>query len=608
MATDTTSTVHSLGPGGSQSRRALLDVALGNAPADTYIDGGRLVNVHTREIYEAGIAIRGARIAAVGDVAYTVGPETTTINAGERFLVPGLVDTHIHCFHSYLGVDEYVRLLLSHGVTAIADDFYGLGVVGGADAVRFFKEAFEASLIRLIFLVPTLAYLQNRYIGLTPAPGLTVEDMTEMLSWDGCCGLSETPFAAVTEEYPELLDLIEAALTAGKVVTGHAPDIGSRDLQAYVAMGAYTDHESDEHHDAIAKARCGMKLLSRQGSIGQNVPELMRMFTEHGLPTRVSAFSTDVASPDKLAASGSIDEHIRLAIAAGIDPIEAVQMATINGAEVFGLQHDIGSIAPGRYADIVFVTDLTDFAVDSVILGGQVVVADGTFTAEPPAVEYPREFYDTVKLPGKLSVEDLLVCVAGDETVQVRVLGVQEGTVVTAETTASLVPVDGALRADTASDVLHLAMVDRHGKGTGIGLGFVHGFGLKAGAIASSVSSECCNVCAVGADAESMAVAVNHLAEIGGGFVVAVDGAVRATVELPILGTLSEDSLMTAMRKFERLFTAIRDLGCELASPLSQLEFCFAGGLDPELKLSDEGLLRVGRDGAVRLGVLVDEG
>lgn len=593
--------------GDASSRRDLIDVALGKTPADSYIYGGRLVNVLTGEIYEAAVATSGDRIAAVGNVEYTKGPATRIIDAADKYLVPGLVETHVHCFHTYLGIDEFVRLMLSHGVTAIADDFYGLGIVGGRDAVRFFKQAFEPMPVRLIFLVPTLAYLQNRYIGLTPAPGIDVQDMFDMLDWDGCRGLSETPFLPIIQKYPELLALFEAALERGKVITGHAPDIGPRELQAYIAMGAYTDHESTEHDDGLSKVRSGMKLLIRQGSIGPNATELVRMFTEHGIDTRTSAFSTDVASPDKLASSGAIDEHIRVAIKNGVAPIRAIQMATINGAEIFGLQHDIGSIAPGRYADLLLVDNLVSFTIDSVLVGGQLVINHGNFVAPMPATQYPPELYGTVKLAARLTADDLMVSTSHDDFLQVRVVGINEGSVETTERRATLRPVDGNIRADASVDVLHLAMVDRHGKGTGIGLGFAHGFGLKAGAIASSVSTECSNLCAVGANPEDMATAMNHLAEIGGGTAVAKDGKVVAVVELPILGVLAEDPLALALDKFSQVFAAIADLGCTLASPLSQLEFCFAGGLDPELKLSDEGLIRVRGDVVTKLDVVIKD-
>lgn len=589
------------------SRRGLIDVALGTAPADVYVGGGRVVDVCTGAIYEADVAIAGGRIAAVGEVDYARGPDTRIIEARGKHLVPGLVDTHSHSFHGYAGIDEYVRAMLSHGVTAVADDLYALGIVGGLDALAFFKEAYARSPLRLIFLVPTLAFLQNRYIGLTPTGGVSAEELFTMLEWDDCRGVSETPFPPVVQKYPEILDLFDAALARGQVITGHAPDIEPRELQAYAAMGVHTDHESVDREDAVAKARAGMKILIREGSIGHDAAELFRVLIEDDVDPRCLSYSTDVSSIDRLASTGGVDEHVRMAIAAGVSPVAAIQMATINGAEALGLHHDIGSITPGRRADILLVDDLSALAIDAVMVDGEYVVEDGEYVVEAERTVYPPEFHGTVTYAAPLTADDLVIAADDDSEVEVRAIAVKDGTVLTDERRSTIRPVDGNLPSDMANDVLHLAMVDRHGKGTGIGLGFVHGFGLEAGAIASSVSCECCNVGAAGTNGEDMAVAINWIAEKGGGMVVVRDGEVLAGVELPILGMLSEDPLDVVVAKFDKTYAAISALGCELPSPWSQLEFCFAGGLDGVLKLSDEGLLSViGRD-VRRVGVVVGD-
>ena len=326
-------------------RRELINVALGTEPADTLVVGGNLVNVFTGEIYPAEIADRGGRIAAVGDVSYTKGPNTKIVDAEGRFVTPGLVDGHLHSYHSYLGVNEYVQEMLRHGVTATADGFYGQGVVGGMEAIRFFKDAFDRAPIRLIFLVPTLAYLQNRELGLTPTPGISADQMLEILDWDGCRGLEEPPYLPVVEKFPEFLDLLEKTLDQHKVITGHAADIGPRHLQAYAAMGVATDHEAVAVDEGLAKARLGIKLLMREGSGCEDVAQLVRTYTEHKIDTHALGMCADVASPEKLVRDGSVDQNIRVAIANGVPPIKAIQMATINTAEVFYLQHDIGVVA-----------------------------------------------------------------------------------------------------------------------------------------------------------------------------------------------------------------------------------------------------------------------
>jgi adenine deaminase len=593
----------------TMKRREIVKVALGKEPADTAIVGGRIVNVHTLEILDGGVAIKGDRIAAVGDVDHTIGERTKVIDAAGAYVTPGLVDGHLHMYHSYLGISEFVEAMLRHGVTATADGFYGQGIVGGPDAVRFFKDSFASMPIRLIFLVPTLAYLQNRELGLTPAPGVSKDEMFEMLGWPGCSGLEEPPYLPISWEWEEFLDLFEATLDAGKVISGHASGITPNELQAYVGMGAATDHETVESLDGLMKVRAGMKLLMREGSGCTNVAELSRVRTEHGVDVSTLGFCADVASPEKLWRDGGVDQNIRVAIANGIDPAEAVRMASLSVAQTFRIDHDLGSVTAGRYADLLLVDDLPSFHIDTVVFGGRVVVEGNDFTAELPAVTYPAPFYDTVRLAKEVTGDDLrLGAPAASERVTVRALEVKEGTLVTRETLHDLEVRDGIVEPDVERDVLQIAMVDRLGKGTGIGLGFVTGFGLRRGAFATSVNAVCENVLVVGTDADDMAFAVNELARVGGGKIVVADGEVLALVELPLLGLLSEDPTAVVTSKFERAFDQIRQLGCELASPFSQLEFSGACGEIGDLKISDEGLARVNPPEKVDVIVSTDGG
>jgi adenine deaminase len=574
------------------SRRDLIDVAMGRSPADLLIRGGNLVNVSTGEIYPAEVAIKGERIAAVGDVGYTKGEGTEILDAGGRFLTPGLIDGHLHSYHSYLGAEEFTEGLLRHGVTATADGFYGQGIVGGMEAIRFFKEAFERMPIRLIFLVPVLSYLQNRELGLTPANGIEPDEMIKMLDWPNCYGVEEPPFLPIVEKYEEFLELFEATLDRRKVITGHAAGIDFRAIQAYAAMGAATDHEAVDPDDAVAKARAGIKLLIRQGSGCYDVPEVIRAFTERGIDSRAMGFCADVASPEKLMNEGGIDENVRVAISRGVPPVTAIQMATINNAEIFYAQQEFGVVAPGRYADILLVDDLVEFSIQRVMVGGRTVVRDGELVVELPKVSYPRSFYDTVELERPVRPDELRATHDADaSSVTVRAIGVTDGSLETDERHIELPVVDGVIQPDLGQDVVRLAMIDRFGKGTGIGVGFVQGFGLRHGAFASSVNAVCENLVVVGTNAEDMALAVNRLAEIGGGKIVVADGEVKALVELPLLGLLAEDRLDVVMEKFQSAFAEIKALGCELRSPYSTLEFCFACGEIGHIKLSEEGLV-----------------
>jgi adenine deaminase len=484
--------------------------------------------------------------------------------------------------------------MLRHGVTATADGFYGPGVVAGMEGVRFFKDAFERIPMRLIFLVPTIAWLQNRDLGLTPTPkAITPADMLTMLEWDDCYGLEEPQPFPVLDHLPEYVELLDEALRLRKTISGHASGLTERQIQAYVAAGALCDHESDSFEDALRKVRLGMRLLAREGSGCRDVREVVRVVSEAGVDPHMLGFSSDVASAEKLRDEGTTDEAIRVAVSRGIPPIQAIQMGTLNIAKIFHLEQDLGSIAPGRYADIVLVSDLPTFAIESVLVGGEPVVAGDDFVAELAPVAYPPSFYGTVQLPAPIEPEDLTIKVDGSGAVEVRVIAISDGSLITDEVRATLSPVDRRLQADVENDVLMLAMIDRFHKGTGIGLGFAKGFQLRRGAFASTANAICENVVVIGTNPADMALAANHVAEIGGGKTVVVDGEVVATVRLPVLGLHSELPLDQVMAEFDGLLGAIADLGCPLKNPYSQLEFCFACGALGEIKLSEEALLMI---------------
>jgi adenine deaminase len=588
------------------SRRELIAVALGSEPADTVITNGRLVNVHSGEIYPAEVAIKGDRIAAVdADCSFAVGDATEFLDAGERYLVPGLIDSHLHCYLSYLGPAEFARGMLLHGITTTTDAFYSAGIVAGKEAVRFFKDAFDATPLRLIFLVPTMAYIQNRSLGLTATDGVSADDMFEMLQWPGCAGLEEPPFLPVGAEDPVILDLFEETLAQRKTITGHASGLSRRQLDAYASVGVSTDHEAVTTSEAVDRIRAGIRVLMRNGSACEDVPALVRAITEARLEPYQTGFCVDVVSPQRLLKVGGVDENVRSAIARGVRPVTAVQMATLRNAETFFLQHEIGAVAPGRFADILLVDDLAQLEIDQVLAGGRIVVKDNQFHAEVPPIDYPASFFDTVRLAHEVSRADLQVEASTDsDEVEVRVIGVNNGSFLTDHRRLRLPVADGHVQPDAQRDILKIAMFDRHGKGTGPSVGFVQGFGLERGALASTVNPVCESVVVVGVDDEDMVAAVEHLARNGGGKVVVADGEVRATIELPVLGLFSLDSLEDLVEKFERAVAVLVELGCTLDDPFSQLEFSCACGEMGDLRMSDEGLVALEPPG--RLSVVVD--
>lgn len=573
-------------------RTGLVEVALGAKPADTVLSGGRIVSVGSGEVHPGSVAIKGQRIAAVGDVEYAVGPETRVVDVEGRYLCPGLVEAHLHSYHSYLGIPEFSEALLRNGVTTFTDGFYGQGIVGGIEAVRFFKQAFDAMPLRLQFVVPTQAWLQNRESGLTPAPGVSGAELLEMLEWPGCVGVEETPAPFVLAGTPEIVELYSRALQKRLVIGGHGAGLGPRELQAYTAMGVSTDHEAVSAEEARDRLRAGYGLFMRMASSSLDQLKLVKAVTELGLDSSLVGFCADEASPKKLVEMGTVAHNLRSAVASGVDPVVAVQMATINNARAYGTLHDVGILAAGRYADLLVVDDLEQFSIEQVWTDGELRVADGELAGALPRLTYPPSLRETVRVAEPVRADDLRVPATG-ESAAVRVIGVEDGGFVTSESVETLAVADGFVEPDLGRDILPLAMIDRFEKGTGHGSGFVSGFSLRAGAIGSTVNAVCENLVVVGASYEDMACAANVLVEAGGGFVVVEDGEVQALVELPVLGLINDEPLASAMPKFGRLFEAIRALGCPMVSPLVAFEFSFVCPGVPGLKLSDEGLIRI---------------
>ena len=574
-------------------RRDLVDVAMGRAPADKIIHGGKLVNVITSEIYPADIAIKGDRIASVGDVKRCKGPKTEVIEAKGRYLVPGLVEPHLHCYHTYINVTNYAKAVLIHGTTAIADGFYGPGIIGGLKAIRFMVDEFKRTPLKLIFSIPTLSYLQNRELGIRPAPNsVSAEELMKMLDWPEAIGLEEPPFLPITQKDKVFLDLFEKAVEKRLTITGHACGIDIPSLNAYAAVGAVTDHESTDPVDAVEKARVGIRVLMRQGSGAFDLRTLSKAITEYGLSPRAFSLCADLAAPEKLYYEGDINENIRVAIKSGISPMTAIQMGTLNAAEVYHLQLEIGSIAPGRIADVLFVRDLRDFDIARVIANGEIVVEDGKFLPALKSPKYPDFMYGTVRLKRPVTPGDFNVkAPRGRTSVKARVIGAMDLSLYTQEQVATLKVVGGVIQPDQRKDILRIAMIDRHGDTGEIGNGFVSGFKLKKGAVASSVNAVCENIVVVGTNNEDMSFAANHLAEIGGGKVVVAEGKILAQIELPLFGLLSDEPLETVIKKFDKAYEEIRKLGCQFTSAFSTLEFCCACGEIGKIKIFQGGLI-----------------
>jgi adenine deaminase len=582
-----------------QVARALVDCAMGRTPADLVLRGGRWVCVQSGEIVpNTDLAVKDGRIAYIGpDAAHTIGPATQVIDADDRYLVPGLLDGHMHVESGMVTVTEFVRAVAPHGTTGMFVDPHEIANVCGLTGVRLMVD--EAALqpinvwVQVPSCVPSAPGLE------TPGASLGPDEIREALTWPGIIGLGEMMnFPGVFNGDEKMHAEIALTRAAGKTVGGHyaAPDLG-RPFHGYVAGGPADDHEGTRMVDAVARVRQGQRAMLRLGSAWYDVAEPIKAVTELGLDPRHFVLCTDDTHSGTLVNEGHMDRVLRHAIAQGVKPITAIQMMTLNPAEHFGVSGDVGQLAPGRYADVVLTRDLADFRADLVIAAGEVIVEAGQWQVERPRFEYPAAVKASVHLGRPLTPADFAVpAPAGlpdGATVLANVIGVIENHAATRHLVLALPVAASAVQPDPAQDVCYVALVERHQGTGGVQVAFVSGFGLNVPcALASTVAHDCHHMVVVGTDPAAMALAANALAAQGGGQLVVRAGQVQATVELPIAGLMSAEPAEVVARKAEAVLAEYRACGCQLRN--ANILLCFlALAVIPELRLTDLGLVDV---------------
>jgi adenine deaminase len=569
--------------------RTLADVCMGRAPADLLITGGRLVNVHTREVHDgADVAIKDGRVAMFGDAAHTRGPSTEVLDAGGAYLVPGLIDTHMHVESAMVTVARFAEAVLPHGTTTVLIDNHEIANVLGLDGIRWMLEEGRRLPLKVLLAVPSCVPALPGFedAGAEIGP----RDIEEALGWEGVAALGEMmnmPGVYGADEATHAM--IGATLEAGLPVTGHWSLHGWTDhrLHAYACAGVDSDHECVFKEDALAKLRAGMWVQLREGSAWHDVAECARVLTEDGVDSRHALLVTDDMHPGTLARTGHLNHAVRTAIAAGLDPLLAIQLATVNAAEYIGRRHDLGSIAPGRCADILLVEDLREMRPHAVLVDGR-PVPDG----ELPALAPPAAFRATVKLPRELIADDLRIEAphAHAATAQVRAIGMVPGELATEHRVVEARVEDGAVPAAPDQDLAKAASIERHGGPGTIGLGFVQGLGLQRGAVATTVAHDNHNLLVVGTNDADMLAAVEALAKAGGGMVAVEDGETKALVELPIAGLISDRPVAEVAAQVEQLDRAYSDLGTTIEFPFMMVSFLSLGVI-PALRLTNRGLV-----------------
>ncbi len=579
------------------STRSLIDVAMGRQPADLVVRNGRWVCVQSGEILpHTDVAIKGQRIAYVGpEGEYTAGENTRVIDAEGQYLVPGLLDAHMHVELGMLTVTEFVRAVVRRGTTGMFIDPHEIANIFGLDGVKLMVE--EAALqpvhvwVQMPSCVPSAPGLE------TPGATLGPKEVGQAMGWPGIIGLGEMMnFPGVFRGDEKMLAEMAETMHANKVIGGHyaSPDLG-RAFHGYVAGGAEDDHEGTSVEDAVARVRQGMKVMLRQGSAWQDVAAQVKALTERGLEARHFLLCTDDSHSETLVNEGHVDRAIRIAIANGVPPVTAIQMATLNTADHFGVSRQVGQIAPGRFADLLLMRDLPRVQAELVIAKGQVVAQGGKTLVEMPAYSYPDWAVHSVHLSRQMQAHDFRLEVPGAGTVLAHVIGIIENQAPNRHLKLLLPVVKGEIQADIGRDLAKIAVVERH-RGTGrVQVGLVQGFGFNVScAVATTVAHDSHQMIVVGTGDEDMAMAANALVQMGGGQLVVRQSQVIGQVPLPIAGLMSNQRAEVVARQAATVLEGFRQCGCRLHNPNMQLSLS-ALVVIPELRISDLGLVDVAR-------------
>jgi len=579
------------------STRKLVDCAMGRLPADMVIRKGQWVSVQSGEIIpDTDVAIYAGRIAYVGpDASHTLGPRSIVVEANGRFLVPGLMDGHMHVESGMLTVTEFVRAVIPHGTTAMFVDPHEIANIFGLKGVRLMVDEAANQPIHVFVQAPSCVPSAPGFE--TPGASISPADVAEMMEWPGIVGLGEMMnFPGVFNSLENVHAELAATRAAGKVIGGHyaSPDMGLP-FHGYVVGGAEDDHEGTTLEDAIQRARQGMKVMMRYGSAWHDVAAQVKAVTEKRLDPRHFLLCTDDSHSATLVQEGHMDRVLRHAISQGLDPLTAIQMATINTADHFGVSRDMGMIAPGRFADVVLVKDLTNFSADLVIARGQVVAENGQMQIDLPAHHYPDWVKNSVHLPRPKTAADFALRSAAIQngTAMANIIGVIENQAPNHHLREPVPVKDGLVEADVDRDIIKIALVERHQDSGRVQVGLIKGFTLtRHSAIATTVAHDSHHLIVIGTDDGMMAQAVNELAASGGGQVVIKEGQVIGKVTLPIAGLMSDQPATVVAAEAASVLQGFKSCGCHLNNPNMQLSL-MALVVIPELRISDLGVVDV---------------
>ncbi len=565
-----------------------IRAGLGELPCDLKLTNVQLVNVWSCEIYKTNIYIRNGRIISIDPDAELEAKEV--FDCGGQFAVPGLIDTHMHFETTMLSPEALAYVVVPAGTTTLCADLMEIANVSGGDGLRAMLSSIDRlpyrMLIEVSSRVPTAPGLETNgaYMG--------AEEVAEIMNWPESVSLGELDPSKILFVKDEYIQKVADTLAKRKIVNGHAIGRLDQELNVYASAGISDDHETVTAEEMLARLRVGLSVLVREGSTERNVDALISGAVAEGLPLDNLMFCTDDKHAIEIREEGHINYNVRRAIELGVPSVEAIKMATLNAARHFRIEDEIGSITPGRLADILLVPDLKEMKPSFVFFEGKLVAKNNGLIEECPVADYPEWIKHTVKLKNPITAASFRKTTDYSDPVKVRVIDLIDLQIINNCLITELPVKDGEILSDIKRDIAKLAVVERYGKTGGVGIGFVRGFGLKKGALAYSTSHDHHNIVTVGANDGDMAVAVNAVAEMQGGCSVVCDGVVLAQMALPIGGLMSEEPADVVMEEQNRMNEAARTLGCTGSAPFMTLSFISLPTV-PELGLTDMGLVDV---------------
>lgn len=566
-----------------------IEAGLGKYACDLKIENIKLVNVFSGEVYKTDIYIKNKRIVSIDPSADLDAKEI--IDGKGRYALPGLIDAHMHFESTMLSPEALASVVVPQGTTTLCADLMEIANVAGEKGLRAMLQSMSRlpyrMLIEVSSRVPTAPGLE------TTGAVLGAEEVAQIMDWEESVSLGELDPSKILFVKDEYIHKIADTLSRRKLVNGHAIGRLGQELNVYASSGISDDHECVNVNEMIERLKVGMKVFIREGSSERNVDELIKGVLEKKLDTSNLMFCTDDKHAREIQVEGHINYNVSRAIELGLDPMKSVQMATVNTAKHFRMEDEIGSITPGRLADIILVEDWHDMKPDIVIFEGNVVAQNGELVKECKVEDYPDWLKHTVILKNPVTPESFEVPSKKMEgTTKIHVIEMIPRQIINNHIIKDVSVKNGMIQVDLEQDILKLAVVERYGKNGNIGIGFVRGFELKKGALAYSMSHDHHNIVVVGTNDEDMALAVNEVVRLNGGLSVACDGKILNSMELPIGGLMSEKPAEEVMAQLDILNEDAKKLGCNMDAPFMSLSFISLPTV-PELGLTDKGLVDV---------------